>query len=274
MTTNPLVNLGKHTANISSDISPAKAAYILSQILEKVGYDEQSFETPVDEVSSFEQDDAIRTLANMIAEVNSGKSYEESILTALSLDQERTEEIEHKTVALLLAENKEKSPSTQPLSVDELDSSPTFRRDVVEAVSTPTGQEKTLAKQHQQNTEDIHRYVIPLVLTRLMKEKSAIESEDAEGLKTRLYKSEEFTAALKVTTEGEQLLTLDRNIAMENEEARALEATRRSSQLRFDIIINNITQQELEIIKIINLQEAHKASQEVSKQGELGSHEF
>ena len=261
MTTNPLATLTETTHKISEDISPAKAAYILSQILEKVGYDEQSFENTVEEVSPSEQEDAIKTLSKMIGGVNSGKSYEESILTALYEAEKRAEEIAHRTAPLLLAEDRETSPSTQPDSVDEVDSSPAFVPDVVESVSTLTEQEKTSANHHQQNTEEIHRYVIPLVLTRLIKEGLAIESEDDEGLSSRVYESEKFTATLKVTPGGEQLLTLDRNALIENEEARALEATRESSQLRFEIIINNFTQQELDKIKAIAIQEAQKASQ-------------
>jgi polynucleotide 5'-kinase involved in rRNA processing len=80
MATNSLVTLAETTSKISEDISPAKAAYILSQILEKVGYDEQSFEKVAEEVSPSEQEDAIRTLSEIIGGVNSGKSYEESIV--------------------------------------------------------------------------------------------------------------------------------------------------------------------------------------------------
>jgi len=272
MATNPLVTLTEQTSKISEDISPAKAAYILSQILEKVGYDEKQFPAPTEEVSPSEQEDAIRTLAEIIGEVNSGKSYEESIVTVLYEAEERAEEIDDKATPLLLVEDRETSPSTQPFSLDEVDSSSVFARDVIviEEVSTLTEQEKTFFSLEQQNTEDIHRYVIPLVFARLIKEESAIESGNAEGLRIRVYESEKFTATLKVTPEDQQLLTLDRNVPLENEEARALEATRESSQLRFEIIINNITQLELEKIKTIALQEAQKASQRNSQQGELG----
>jgi hypothetical protein len=270
MATNSLVTLAETTSKISEDISPAKAAYILSQILDKVGYDEQSFEKIAEEVSPSEQEDAIRTLSEIIGGVNSGKSYEESIVTALSLAEERAEEIDDKAAPLPLVEGRETSPSTQSSSIDEVDSNSAFARDVIEEISTLTEQEETLVSLHQQNTEDIHRYVIPLVLTRLMKEGSALESGDNEDLRTRVYESEKFTATLKVTPGDKQLLTLDRNAPLDNEEARALEATRESSQLRFEIIINNITQQELEKIKMIALQEAQKASQRDSQQGELG----
>lgn len=41
MIANSLATLTETTSKISEDISPAKAAYILSQILERVGYDKQ-----------------------------------------------------------------------------------------------------------------------------------------------------------------------------------------------------------------------------------------
>ncbi len=285
MTTNPLVTLAETTSKISEDISPAKAAYILSQILERIGYDEESFDNSVEEFSFFEQEDAIKTLSEIIGGVNSGKSYEESILTALSLAENGFTEVDKDTANLSLVEEltEEVNNKVEPLPLvevseilqrqerkDEIYNTSTFTRDVIEEVTYITEQEETSANFQQQNIEDIHRYLIPLVLTRLMKEESAIESGDTEDLKTRIYESEKFTAILKVTSGGEQLLTLDRNALLENEEARALEATRDDSQLKFEIIINNLTQQELEKIKIIALQEAQNIPQNRRQQGELG----
>ncbi|MBW4676076.1 MAG: hypothetical protein KME52_19240 [Desmonostoc geniculatum HA4340-LM1] len=285
MATNPLVTLAETTSKISEDISPAKAAYILSQILERVGYDEEYFDNSIEEFSLSEQEDAIKTLSEIIGGVNSGKSYEESIITALSLAEDGFTEVEQEAANLSLVEglteevnNKvETLPLVEVSEIlqrqerkDEIHNTSTFTRDVIEEVTYLTEQEESSANFQQQNIEDIHRYLIPLVLTRLMKEESAIESGDTEDLKTRIYESEKFTAILKVTSGGEQLLTLDRNALLENEEARALEATRESSQLKFEIIINNLTQQELEKIKIIALQEAQNIPQNRRQQGELG----
>ncbi|MCC5623822.1 hypothetical protein [Nostoc sp. CHAB 5715] len=286
MATNPLVTLAETTSKISEDISPAKAAYILSQILERIGYDEESFETSVEQFSLSEQEDAIKTLSEIIGGVNSGKSYEESILTAFSLAEDGFTEVEQEAANLSLVEGlaEEFNNKVEPLALigvsetlqrqerkDEIQNTSTFTRDVIEEVTYLTKQEETSANLQQQNTENMHRYVIPLALTRLMKEESVIESRDTEDLKTRIYESEKFTAILKFTPGGEQLLALDRNAPLENnEEARALEATRESSQLRFEVIINNLTQQELEKIKIIALQEAQNLPQNRRQQGELG----
>ncbi len=261
MTINPLVILTEKTSQISENISPAKAAYILSQILEKVGYDEQLFENSVEEVNPSEQNDAISALSEIICKVNSGKSYEESIVTALSLAEEDIQEIDEQSTFLLEAEDRETSPSTQPAFVDEVDNSSELTGDVIEEISNLTEQKETSTKLHQQYTEDIHRYVIPLVLKRLIQDGSDVESKNDEGLNTRLYESEHFTATLKFAHKGKQSLTLDRKTPLENEEARVLEATRESSQLRFEIIINYLTQEELEKIKVIALQEKNQALQ-------------
>ncbi len=270
MYTNPLVTLTETTSAISKDISPSRTVYILSQIIETIGYDEQYLADNVEEVSLSEQNDAIKALSEMIVGINSGKSYEESIIIALSLPEERAEEIGDEEAPIILVEDEKTSPLMQLSSVDELDDSSAIASYVFEEVSTFTEQEQTSLKLYQQDTEDIHQYVIPLILTRLIKEGSAIKNEDTKDLITRVYKSEKFTAILKATSEGEQLLTLDRNAPLKNEDATALEATRESSQLRFEIIINNITQQELEQIKIIALREAKKISQNERKQSELG----
>ena len=80
MTTNPLTILTEESSKISPDISPAKAAYMFSQLLEYVDYNELE-SIPVTEIVSIEeQNDAIKTLASIIASLNSGRTMEESVI--------------------------------------------------------------------------------------------------------------------------------------------------------------------------------------------------
>ena len=253
MAVNPLEVLIENTSQISDDISPAKTAYILSQLLKNTGYDERT-QNIVEEVSLDEQEDAIKTLSGIISGVHSGQSYESAIITAFEV-KELVQEVEQTVVI-------------SPLAEDRL----IVATDVIEEVIT-LSEERISINHSQQNIEDIHRYVIPLVLTRLALEGSTIEREDGEGGRATLYESEKFTATLKVSPGGKQFLTLDRNALIENESARALEATRESSQLRFEIIINSITQLELEKIKALAQLEAQKKTQKVmpkTQQEELG----
>lgn len=252
MAVNPLEALIENTSTISDDISPAKTAYILSQLLKNTGYDERT-QNLVEEVSLDEQEDAIKTLSGIISGVHSGQSYESAIITAFE-EKELVEEVEETVVI-------------SPLSEDRL----IVATDVIEEVLTLT-EEKISVNHSQQNVEDIHRYIIPLVLARLEFEGSIIESEDDNGEYTRLYESDKSTVKLNVSPKGEHL-TFDRKAPLENESARALEATRESSQVRFEIIVNNITQLELDKIKALAQQEAQKKAQKVmpkTQQSELG----
>lgn len=271
MLENPLLTLTENLSTVSEDISPAKAAYILSQILERVGYDEQPTENTVEEVSPSEreaslpedsarqtsQEDAIKTLSEIISGVHSGKSYEEAIVTALYEVEEHLEGIDDQAPPLLLAEDRE--TLTQPFKVNEVD--------VIEEVVILN--EEITVNHSEPNTEDIHRYVIPLILKRLIQEESTVKIDDGEGGYTKSYESQKFTVTLKVTADDEQLLTLDRNAVLENESVRALEATRESSKLKFEMIINNLAQQEIEQIKTIIQKEAQSAVQKVKQKKEL-----
>ncbi|MDF5733612.1 MAG: hypothetical protein PUP92_37975, partial [Rhizonema sp. PD38] len=179
--------------------------------------------------------------SSIISGIHSGQSYEEAIIIAFEVE-ELVEEVEQTVVV-------------SPLAEDRL----AVATDIIEEVVT-LSEERIPINHFQQNLEDIHRYVIPIVLARLEKEGSTIENEDSEGEYTRLYESDKSTVLLNVSPEGEHL-TFDRKAPAKNESARVLEATRESSQLRFEIIVNNITQIEIDKIKAIAQQKAQKVSQ-------------
>ena len=82
MTTNPLAMLTEESTKISPDISPAKAAYMFSQLLEYVDYNELESIPVTESVNLEEQSGAIKTLASIIASLNSGRTMEESVIIA------------------------------------------------------------------------------------------------------------------------------------------------------------------------------------------------
>ncbi|MDF5733403.1 MAG: hypothetical protein PUP92_36855 [Rhizonema sp. PD38] len=239
MLVNPLETLIENTSAIYEDISPAKTAYILSQLLKETGYDEFTQNT-LEEVSLSEtsQEDAIKTLSSIISGIHSGQSYEEAIIIAFEVE-ELVEEVEQTVVV-------------SPLAEDRL----AVATDIIKEVVT-LSEERIFINHSQENVEDIHRYIIPLVLARLDKEGSTIENDNDKGEYTRLYESNKSIVKLNVSP-GIEHLTFDRKASLENESARVLEATRESSQLRFEIIVNNITQIEIDKIKVIAQQEAQK----------------
>ena len=237
MAINPLETLIENTSTISDNISPAKAAYILSQLLEKTGYDERT-QNIVEEVSPDDQGDAIKTLSEIIGSINAGQSYEEAVITAFEVE-ELVEEVEQ-TVVL-------------PLAEDRL----TVTTDVIEEALT-LAEEKVSINHSQTNVEDIHRYIIPIVLATLEKEGLTTKSEEDKDKYIR-FESDKSILLLNISSEGEQHLIYDRKTSIENESPRALEATKESPEQKFEIIINNMTQSEIDRFKAIAQLEAKSA---------------
>ena len=248
MAINPLETLIENTSAISDNISPAKAAYILSQLLEKTGYDERTQNIVEEEVSPDDQGEAIQTLSEIIGSVNAGKSYEEAVITAFEVEA-LVEEVEQTVL---------------PLAGDRL----TVATDIIEEVVTSIEER---IPHSQQNIEDIREHVIPFVLSELRKE-GITKNELNKAEYTKFYESDKSIVIQTVSLEAEHL-TIDRKTPQENELLRVLEATRESPEEKFDIIDSKMTPSEINRFKEVIAQlEAQRKTQKVQKnqQEELG----
>jgi hypothetical protein len=259
MTNNPLTILTEESNKISPDISPTKTAYMLSQLLEYVGYDESESIPVTETVSIEEQNDAIKTLASIIASLNSGRTVEESILIEFEPDE-------------IQLENPEFIP----------ESAITFVDGSIVNKTTEYGQDNftkinydsiiILEDEQEENQpgiyeENIMLYVIPLIMARLMSEGLVEDSEDGE---IRVYQSDEFTASLQVTATEEQILILKRKQHLYSEAEVALNAVRKTNYTQFQVTTNQLTEAEIEKFKLIALMEYNQSKEFNKKEQELG----
>lgn len=259
MTTNPLTVLTEESTKISPDISPAKTAYMLSQLLEYVDYNELESIPATETASVEEQSDAIKTLASIIASLNSGRTVEESVVIAFEPEEIQVENPEFiPELPVILAEN-----LTVSTIENEKDNFNQINNDSI--IVLVDEQEENQTEIYE---EDIMLYVIPLMIARLMSEGSLIENnEDGE---IRVYQSDEFTASLQVTATEEQILILKRKQHLYSETEVALNAVRKTNYAQFQVTTNQLTEAEIEKFKLIALMESNQSNQLLKKEQELG----
>lgn len=99
----------------------------------------------------------------------------------------------------------------------------------------------------------IRQFVIPVILDRL--DIFGKSDKETQGI---IYKSEEYTASLKLE-EDSQTLSLDRNLPDSEQSREALLASRDNNSEEYSITINNLTKEEFERFKtLFNEQQAHR----------------
>ncbi|WP_071192115.1 hypothetical protein [Trichormus sp. NMC-1] len=261
MTTNPLTIFTEESTKISPDISPAKAAYMLSQLLEYVDVDYNELESipSTESVSVEEQSDAIKTLASIITSLNSGRTMEESVVIAFEPEEIQVENPGFiPELPVILADD-----LTVSTIENEKDNFNQINHDSI--IVLVDEQEETQVEIYE---EDIMLYVIPLMITRLMREGSLIENSEDEEI--RVYQSDEFTASLQVTATEEQILILKRKQHLYSETEVALNAVRKKNYAHFQVTTNQLTEAEIENFKLIALMEYNQSNQLLKKEQELG----
>lgn len=99
----------------------------------------------------------------------------------------------------------------------------------------------------------IKQFIIPVILDRL--DIFGKPDKETQGI---IYKSEEYTASLKLE-EDSQTLSLDRNLPDSEESQEALLASRDNNSEEYSITINNLTKEEFERFKtLFNEQQARR----------------
>lgn len=99
----------------------------------------------------------------------------------------------------------------------------------------------------------LRQFVIPVILDRL--DIFGKSDKETQGI---IYKSEEYTASLKLE-EDSQTLSLGRNLPDSEESREALLASRDNNSEEYSITINNLTKEEFERFKtLFNEQQAHR----------------
>ncbi|MCC5599832.1 hypothetical protein [Nostoc favosum] len=99
----------------------------------------------------------------------------------------------------------------------------------------------------------IRQFVIPVILNRL-----DIFGKSDKETQSIIYKSEEYTASLKLE-EDSQTLSLDRNLPDSKQSREALLASHDNNSEEYSITINNLTKEEFERFKtLFNEQQARR----------------
>ena len=235
-TTDALFALTEECRRVNPDISIGQTALTLSKIIDYLDYQ------PVAELNQniepISQSDSIKALSQMILNVNNGLSVEDSIKTVLNFtDIEKQSENIHTYIEpnfetannIDLKETKDVEP--EPSEITWAD---------IELIDD---QETQLNNSQTQN--DIHQYVIPLMLQRL----NLMGEKDENNI--QVYQSEKFTAQLETAGSGTYILILDRNKPLEMENKQALLATKAPNELTFEIVINTLSKSEIETFKYI-----------------------
>lgn len=107
----------------------------------------------------------------------------------------------------------------------------------------------------------IKQFVISVILDRLYI--FGKSDKETQGI---IYKSEEYTASLKLE-EDSQILSLDRNLPDSEQSREALLASRNNNSEEYSITINNLTKEEFERFKTLfhEQQARHEQSQQQFK---------
>lgn len=235
-TTDALFALTEECRRVNPDISIGQTALTLSKIIDYLDY-ETVAETSQN-LDSISQSDSIKALSQMIINVNTGLSVEDSIKTVLNFNEiENQSENIHTYI----------EPNFEPANNIELKETKDIQPEESEItwadIELMDEQETQLNNSQTQN--DIHQYVIPLMLQRL----SLMSEKDENNI--QVYQSEKFTAQLETASSGTYILIVDRNKPLDMENKQALLATKAPQELRFEIVINTLSESEIETFKYI-----------------------
>ena len=235
-TTDALFALTEECRRVNPDISIGQTALTLSKIIDYLDY--QPVAGLNQNIESISQSDSIKALSQMILNVNNGLSVEDSIKTVLIFTniENQSENIDTTIEAnfepasnIELKETKDIQPEQSEITWADIE--------LMDEQETQLNNSKT------QN--DIHQYVIPLMLQRL----NLMGEKDENNI--QVYQSEKFTAQLETASSGTYVLILDRNKPLEMENKQALLATKAPNELTFEIVINTLSKYEIETFKYI-----------------------
>ncbi|MCC5670120.1 hypothetical protein LC653_41610 [Nostoc sp. CHAB 5784] len=145
----------------------------------------------------------------------------------------------------------EASQSTETTIEPEVIKNPTNKND--DNNGSPVEESPEDRVQSLTADSQIRQFVIPVILDRL--DIFGKSDKETQGI---IYKSEEYTASLKLE-EDSQTLSLDRNLPDSEQSREALLASHDNNSEEYSITINNLTKEEFERFKtLFNEQQARR----------------
>jgi len=174
----------------------------------------------------------------MILNINNGLSVEDSVKNVLNITYVDNQS---ETIDMPILPNFETANNIELKETKDVEP----EQSEITWVDIEISENQEIQLNNSQTQNDIHQYVIPLMLQRL----NLMGEKDENNI--QVYQSEKFTAQLETVSAGTYILSLDRNKPLEMESKQALQATKTPNQARFEIVINTLSESEIETFKYI-----------------------
>ncbi|NDJ26180.1 hypothetical protein GS682_32345 [Nostoc sp. B(2019)] len=228
-------------------LTPAMQASLLRELIKQLNIPNDKFEESAKKPSTAEE--RKQALLNLNSEMNriSEIAQEEVKLSSTEIEPIISVNSVSKKLSLQPEVSQSKENTIEPEILKNL----TTKNDdnngkLLE--ETPEDKVQSLTADFQ-----IRQFVIPVILDHL--DIFGKSDKETQGI---IYKSEEYTASLKLE-EDSQTLSLDRNLPDSKQNQEALLASRNNNSEEYSITINNLTKEEFERFKtLFNEQQARR----------------
>lgn len=225
-------------------LTPAMQASLLRELIKKLNIPDDKFEESTKKPPTAEE--TKEAVLRLNSEINR--------ISEVVQDEVKVNSTELEPITFVNQESSSKaeaSQSTRKIIESEVIKNPTNKND--DNNGNPVEESPEDRIQSLTADSQIRQFVIPVILDRL--DIFGKSDKETQGI---IYKSEEYTASLKLE-EDSQTLSLDRNLPDSEQSREALLASRDNNSEEYSITINNLTKEEFERFKtLFNEQQAHR----------------
>jgi len=228
-------------------LTPAMQASLLRELIKQLNIPDDKFEESAKKPPTAEE--TKEAVLRLNSEINR--------ISEVVQDEAKANSTELETITFINQVNQESSSQAEASHFTgttiepEVLKSPTNKND--DNNGNPVEESPEDRVQSLTADSQIRQFVIPVILDRL--DIFGKSDKETQGI---IYKSEEYTASLKLE-EDSQTLSLDRNLPDYEESREALLASRDNNSEEYSITINNLTKEEFERFKtLFNEQQARR----------------
>lgn len=225
-------------------LTPAMQASLLRELIKQLNIPDDKFEESAKKPPTAEE--TKEAVLRLNSEINR--------ISEILQDEAKVNSTELEPITFVNQESSsqgEASQSTRKIIEPEVIKNPTNKND--DNNGNPVEESPEDRVQSLTADSQLRQFVIPVILDRL-----DIFGKSDKETKGIIYKSEEYTASVKLE-EDSQTLSLDRNLPDSEESREALLASRDNNSEEYSITINNLTKEEFERFKtLFNEQQARR----------------
>jgi hypothetical protein len=225
-------------------LTPAMQASLLRELIKQLNIPDDKFEESTKKPPTAEE--TKEAVLRLNSEINR--------ISEVVQDEAKVNSTEIKPITFVNQESSSQAKASQSTGTTiepEVIKNPTNKND--DNNGNPVEESPEDRVQSLIGDSQIKQFVIPVILDRL-----DIFGKSDKETKGIIYKSEEYTASVKLE-EDSQTLSLDRNLPDSEESWEALLASRDNNSEEYSITINNLTKEEFERFKtLFNEQQARR----------------